>query len=384
MAMSVLQNSVAFLQLQKNSNLKRATNTSEDVFRIFRRTGRRITLIGQQVERERCMYLKDSYTEKNQLYKELSGIFNYKNALQNKKAVDPSVESPVQRPSEHKTAAQKFQKDVKSINVNVLKRCECCRRRAFRKIENDDEEETLDDNFEDDRFCSRENQDLHRKRNNVKPEKKGLKKISQVSKSGQKNGSHKENEDKAAKRKTVQFSRFDDVRMPSNKGAGVQAGFFPPKKINGASPSTSRCKSVNLPTGRVVPTTPYKDSNAQEAKGASMRPETQSTKHEKLKLEGVAWTSHLQNIQKKNATSLTISGLSKAYFGFRKLADKMKKDEELADQEGDLRAKARAGFAEDRRMPTISIRDSKRLPPRRSSVALTMHLNSWTEQDVGV
>ena len=57
---------------------------NEDVFRIFRQTGRRIALIKQQVERERCTYLKDSYTEKNQLYKELAGIFHSKKTLMEK------------------------------------------------------------------------------------------------------------------------------------------------------------------------------------------------------------------------------------------------------------------------------------------------------------
>ena len=46
---------------------------SDDVFRIFRQTGRRIALIKEQVERERSSYLKESYMEKKSAVQRAGG-----------------------------------------------------------------------------------------------------------------------------------------------------------------------------------------------------------------------------------------------------------------------------------------------------------------------
>ena len=149
---TALQSSIAFLQIQKNANLKRSTSMNEDVFRIFRQTGRRIALIEQQVERERCTFLKDSFTEKNQLYKELAGIFHSKTATNSPLGTNLLHVAPSQGaksrdgPAEKACSAQKSPKvELRSINVNVLKRCECCRRRAFRQVEDDDDEDVFDE-----------------------------------------------------------------------------------------------------------------------------------------------------------------------------------------------------------------------------------------------
>ena len=416
---------------------------SEDVFRIFRQTGRRIALIKQQVERERCTYLKDSYTEKNQLYKELAGIFHSKKATKNPQGTDVLSATPSQgkysRGIHEEKAneaghcnAHRPPKDLRSINVNVLKRCECCRRRAFRKVDDNDDD---DDAFDEEAFQSEsQNPDA-----NDKAKTKPVRKISQVSKSGtsesqgrkisqvskygtSESAKGKKEHSKGTKHKTklVQFSRYDDVRIPATAQSRVQAGIWALKKQNSRPrdpQSKQQSKSVRFESNGSATSLPREVKAASETNGgsatslprevkaasvtpgltaaipprptlksrASIKLESQlSSRNEKLRLEGNAWTSHLQNVQeKKTNSSSTVTGLSKAYCAFKKLLNKMEEDyvaEQQAQEDEEFRAESR-GAAElpgSRPASDMSRSDSRWVPLRRSSDTLSIRLNTWT------
>ena len=398
-----LQSSIAFLQIQKNANLKRSTSMNDDVFRIFRQTGRRIALIKKQVERERCTFLKDSYTEKNQLYKELAGIFHSKKATNSQLGTDVLPVAPLQRVKSRVGLAEKAKEaghcsahkspkaDLRSINVNVLKRCECCRRRAFRKVEDDDDD---DDEFDEDAF-QYESQALGDKSSDRTKHKGGVsRKKSRASKSSSDSITKGIKERSTSKQKTklVQFSRYDDIRIPATQR--VQAGIWALKKQNGRPREQEKqSKSVHFQANS-LPASPSREVKvASETPGlssigrpalksrASIKIASQSNKHDKVRLDSNAWASHLQKLQeKKTNDNSTITGLSKAYCAFKKLLNKMEEENEAEQvQEGELRAESRSELpAISRPVSNVSRSDSRWVPMRRSSDTLSIRLNSWT------
>ena len=381
---TALQSSIAFLQIQKNANLKRSTSMNEDVFRIFRQTGRRIALIKQQVERERCTFLKDVYTEKNQLYKELAGIFHSKKATNSQLGTDMLAAAPPQvvksraGPAEkgkeagHSSAHKPPKVELRSINVNVLKRCECCRRRAFRKVDEDDDD---DDAFDEESFqCESQ----------VPPDDKSKRKISRASKSS---STSKQN-----LTKLVQFSRYEDVRIPTTQR--VQAGIWALKKQNGRPRGQEKqSKSVHF-QDKNLPASPSREVKVKsETPGltavgrptvksrANIKIESHGNKKGKVRLDSNAWASHLQNIQEKKINdNNTLTGLSKAYCAFKKFLNKMEEEYEAEQlQEEELRAESRYELPDiSRPVSNVSRSDSRWVPSRRNSNTLSIRLNSWT------
>ena len=399
---SALQSSIAFLQIQKNANLKRCTSMNEDVFRIFRQTGRRIALIEQQVERERCTFLKDAYNEKNQLYKELAGIFHSKKSTNSQLGTDvlpaespqgiKSRDGPAEKTKESGNySAQKSPKvELRSINVNVLKRCECCRRKAFRKVEDDDDDKEA---FDEEAFQC-ESQALNDKSND-KTNTKLARKISRASKtlSNSTKGNKEHSTRKQKLTKLVQFSRHDDIRIPSNQR--MQAGIWALKKQNPRpGDQEKQSKSVhfqpnNLPGSpsrevKVKSETPGLTAVGRPAtlkSRASVKIESHINKSDKVRLDSNAWASHLQNIQEKKINNNnTVTGLSKAYCAFKKMLNKMEEEYEAEQrQEEELRAESRAELpAISRPGSNVSRSDSRWVPLRRSSETLPVRLNSWT------
>ena len=405
---SALQSSVAFLQIQKNANFKRsASNTSEDVFRIFRQTGRRIALIKQQVEKERCSYLKDSYTEKNQLYKELAGIFHSKRVVSEKirqggdslssvslpvlsTRVSPAVEGTHNEHERH-LSGHKAVKELRSINVNILKRCECCRRKAFRTIDDDDEDDAV---FDDEAFhCEGQTLDENT------PDKGKTKVAKKTSQSSMTSGSKKTHKEKA---RLVQFSRYDEVRIPASQR--VQAGICALKKQSngrkqlkqkksvtfqesGSSTSLNNAEEKNLSTfeEKVTSVTPGLSTASKRPtlkSRASIRLETQASKNnERIHLEGNAWTSHLENVQERKLNNANkIFGISKAHCAFKKLLRQMEDEHDFEQfaQDEELRTESRAELPGSRPASNISETDSRWRPLRRSSDTLSIRLNSWT------
>lgn len=378
---TALQSSIAFLQIQKNANLKRSTSMNEDVFRIFRQTGRRIALIEQQVERERCTFLKDSFTEKNQLYKELAGIFHSKTATNsplgtNLLPVAPSLGAKSRDgPAEKACSAQKSPKvELRSINVNVLKRCECCRRRAFRQVEDDDD----DDVFDEEAFqCESQAPDA-----NDKTKTKVARKISRASKTSSDSikGKIERSASKQKLTKLVQFSRYDDIRIPANQR--VRAGIWALKKQNGRpSDQEKQSKSVHFQTSN-LPASPSREFKVKsETPGltavgrptlksrASIKIESHINKNDKVRLNSNDWASHLQNIQeKKTNNNNTITGLSKAYCAFKKMLNKMEEEYDVDQIQEELRAESRAELpAISRPVSNASRSDSRWVPSRRTS-----------------
>lgn len=398
---TTLQSSIAFLQIQKNANLKRSTSMNEDVFRIFRQTGRRITLIKQQVERERCTFLKDSYTEKNQLYKELAGIFHSKKATNSQLSTEVLAAAPPQvvksragpadkaKEAGHCSAHKSPKVELRPINVNVLKRCECCRRRAFRKVEDDDDD---DDVFDEEAFqCESQAPD---DKSNDKTKPKATRKISRASKSPSNSTKGKKERSTSQQKltKLVQFSRYDDIRIPATQR--VQAGIWTLKKQNGRPRDQEKqSKSVNFQANN-LPTSPCREVKVKsETPGltvvgrptvksrASIKIESHSNKNDKVRLDSNAWASHLQSIQEKKINNNnTLTGLSKAYCAFKKMLNKMEEEygaEQI--QEEELRAESGAELpAISRPVSNVSRSDSRWVPLRRSSDTLSIRLNSWT------
>ena len=398
---TALQSSIAFLQIQKNANLKRSTSMNEDVFRIFRQTGRRIALIKQQVERERCSYLKDSYTEKNQLYKELAGIFYSKKATKSQQGTDVLSATPSQGMNSRvgmqaekandagNCSAHRSAKELPSINVNVLKRCECCRRRAFRKVEDDEDD---DDVFDEEAYqCNSQAPDEN---SNDKAKAKPSRKISQASKSSSESAKgKKERTSSKQKTKLVQFSRYDDIRIPATQR--VQAGIWALKKQNVRPHEQSKqpSKSVRFEANSSATSSSREVTATSETPGlsaagrptlksrASIKFESQNNRSEKLRLDNNAWASHLQNVQEKKTNSnSTMSGLSKAYCAFKKLLNKMEEEYQAEQaQEEESRVESRAELPTGSRPASnMSRSDSRWRPLRRSSDTLSIRLNSWT------
>lgn len=403
---SALQSSIAFLQIQKNASLKRCTSMNEDVFRIFRQTGRRIALIERQVERERCTFLKDAYNEKNQLYKELAGIFRSKKSTNSQLGTNvlpaespqgtKSRDGPVEKAKESGNySVQKSPKvELRSINVNVLKRCECCRRRAFRKVADDDDD---NDAFDEEAFQC-ESQALDDKSND-KTNTKLARKISRASKtlSDSTKGKKERGTSKQNMTKLVQFSRYDDIRIPSNQR--MQAGIWALKKQNGrSSDQEKQSKSVHFQTNNLPAASPSREVKVKsETPGltavgrptlksrASIKIESHTNKNNKVRLDSNAWASHLQGIQEKKINNNnTITGLSKAYCAFKKMLNKMEEENEAEEiQEEDLRAESRAELpAISRPVSNVSRSDSRWIPLRRSSNTLPIRLNSWTVENL--
>lgn len=395
---SAILNSAAFLQLQKNANLNRRTSLSDDVFRIFRQTGRRIAFIKQQVERERSSYLKESYMEKNQLYKELAAIAHSKKALHEKRkelaevgrdlnttsSAFPALSSSLQispitdgkdNNNDRHLKEHKGTKELPSINVNVLKRCECCRRRAFRTVNDDN-----DDDAED--ICEG---------SNVNDREKGSRKTSQSAKT---TANKKHNKQKA---RLVQVGRYDNVRIPVTHR--VQAGIWALKKETKDRKKTSNHNSVSFQTKdstRRLDDTENKDGSINENKKnscplgsgsaisarparsrTSVRNEYQTTKsNARVHLEGNSWMSHVENVQEKklSSSSKKVSGFSKAYCAFKKVLKQM-------DEEGDSdEEKNRFDLLVSRSTSNVSRSDCSRWDPlRRSSATLpAVRLNTWT------
>lgn len=382
---SALQSSIAFLQIQKNANLKRSTSMNDDVFRIFRQTGRRIALIKQQVERERCTFLKDVYTEKNQLYKELAGIFQSKKATNSQLGTDVLAAASPQvvksraglaekaKEAGHCSAHKSPKVELRSINVNVLKRCECCRRRAFRKIDDDVDD---DDAFDEEAFqCESQ----------VPPDGKSKRKISRASKSS--------STSKQKVTRLVQFSRYDDVRIPATQR--VQVGIRALKKQNGRPRvQEKQSKSVHFQVND-LPASPSREVKVKsETPGltavgrppvksrASIKIESHGNKKDKVRLDSNAWASHLQNIQDKKVNNgNAVTGLSKAYCAFKKLLNEMEEEYEAEQlqQEGELRIESRSELPDiSRPVSNVSRSDSRWVPLRRSSDTLSIRLNPWT------
>ena len=378
---------------------------NEDVFRIFRQTGRRIALIERQVERERCTFLKDAYNEKNQLYKELAGIFHSKKSTNSQLGTNVlPAESPqgiksrdgtVEKAKEYGNySVQKSPKvELRSINVNVLKRCECCRRRAFRKVEDDDDD---NDAFDEEAFQC-ESQALDDKSND-KTKTKLARKISRASKtlSDSTKGKKEHSTRKQKLTKLVQFSRYDDIRIPSSQR--MQAGIWAVKKQNPRpGEQEKQSKSVHFQTNNLSGSPSCEVKVKSETPGltavgrptlksrASIKIESHINKSDKVRLDRNAWASHLQDIQEKKINNNnTISGLSKAYCAFKKMLNKME-EENVAEQiqEEEPRAESRAELpAISRPVSNVSRSDSRWMPLRRSSNTLPIRLNSWTVENL--
>lgn len=392
---SAIINSAAFLQLQKNANLNRRTSMSDDVFRIFRQTGRRIALIKQQVEKERSTYLKESYIEKNQLYKELAAIAHLKKTIDEKSRelsetgrdlnttsslpslssgllVSPTAEGK-NNYIDRNVREHKGTKELPSINVNVLKRCECCRRRAFREVNDDDVYDEDEDPCEGNNLNEDEKAKVNRKK----------------SQSSKTTANKKQNRQKA---RLIRVSSYEDVRIPATRR--VETGVRALKKQTKGSNKVKHSKSVSF---QVQNTPESSDNNKVKAAStnqnksnsvtpggsatgsarirsrASVKLEYQATNNnDRIRLEGNSWISHVENVQEKKLynTSKRVSGLSKAYGAFKNLPKQM--DENYTSDQFDQDEEYRTELLS---RPTSDCRWD---PTRRSSATLPVRVNTWT------
>ena len=174
----------------------------------------------------------------------------------------------------------------------------------------------------------------------------------------------------------------------------MQAGIRVLKKQNGRPRKQEKqSKKVHFQTNN-LPASPSRDvkiaSETPELRSigrpafksrACKKIESQSNKSYKVRLDSNAWASHLQNIQeKKTNNNNAITGLSKTYFAFKKLLNKMEEEYEAEQvQEEELRAESRSELPTiSRPASNVSKSDSRWAPLRRTSKTLPISLNSWT------
>ena len=400
-----IESSLAFLQIQKSSNLKRDGARNDDVFRIFRRTGQHIALIAQQIERERCSYLKNSYTEKNQLYKEFAAVIGI-NRKVNVINGDGVVDDPLVSDAENEQRRRKRKEDIRRINVNVLKRCECCRRLAFRIKENkevedhDDHEagELVEDEKENE-SATKEEQAAKKKElqeHGVENTKEGTdEKNIKVLGAGNLTTTNASKQQKHPEMVSVQFSRStQDVRFQTSPRAPGMV--VEPKRHvqvqSQNSPRSNTLSSVGTVSlgapGPVKSERPFSPgcsgSRGIGTRSTSLRKSTSpwvkvnikalpSGPVDKLKLQGQAWKEHVRTLQTKNKVceGTPTAGLPEAYEAFRKLVREMEETEKEKEKERDL-LREMDNCQEDRPMSTASRRLSatglRWQPLRRTSV----------------
>lgn len=411
---AVFESSTAFLMLQKNAN-RRQTSMTDDVFRIFRRTGKKINEIASRIESERNIYLKDSYSHKNTLYKELSGIANVKNGqnatqktrrakIVNHMGALPRFASVntsdlICRPVKSQSGRQKLGEDAeyepeKRLNVNVLKRCECCRRLAFRYKEMSEKQKEENEGEEKDKEEKEEDEGQKNTSETQKLTDEILASVKQGSAANDDFNGRKTSKmflyDKKISINEVVPTSFNSLRKQSK--AALES---PPRKMTlsgsvTAPPSPAKEEMKNVTRSRSYSVLMNKSS-------ALVHPEptpsplsrqkirvkfTNPTANEKIKVCGNAWSNHLRKLQDQDTTEKqTVVTLSKAYLAFRKLLrqmeEKRKKEEEaLENEEYSPSSSTRNSPIPRNRFKTtaVSIAAASRWQPRKSLVQRTASL----------
>lgn len=377
---AVFESSTAFLMLQKNK--KRQTTMTDDVFRIFRRTGKKINEIANRIESERNLYLKDSYSNKNTLYKELSGIANIKerHSSERRRAkmsnhMPPlphfssfSTSDLIYRPVKSQLGRQKIGEEPdlepeKRMNVNVLKRCECCRRLAFRYKEMREKQER--DNEEEEKARNKKgNEQDEGQKNSSETQKLTDENLASVNSlkptaygedtSGRKSSRLSYHLQERLDSRKISISEVVPTSFNSLRKQSKAAIEIPPRKmtVSGApvtaptSPTKqdpkvttrSRSYSVLMNSDR-SPTMVGSEPTPSPLSRQKIRVKFENpNSKEKLKIHGYAWSNHVRKLQGQDTEEKqAVVTLSKAYLAFKKLLRKMeeerKREEEAAQNE---------------------------------------------------
>jgi hypothetical protein len=363
--------------VQKNNN-KRQTSMTDDVFRIFRRTGRKITQIANQIEKERGMYLKESYSNKNALYKELASIPSVKEVSSDHRRrartmsrmsslprfADVNTSDLICRPVKSQLSRQRQGQETeleleKRINVNVLKRCECCRRLAFRYKEMSEKMMIIEGQEEEEDKQKKESRE-------TKSAKKEEKKNSEIQKLiDEASASPSRQDQKPGERneqtRLFQYRKKSDVKIAVNQR--VDTSF---RSLTRQSQALHAQQSNTLANTRSLTTVPPPSPTKSEREGCQERSWSvlfdkcsftappkpspsplgrqkirvkfeQPHLKDKLKVSGRDWNNHLLKLQgKSGGEKQTVVALSKGYLAFknllRKMEDDRKREEEMAER----------------------------------------------------
>lgn len=380
---AVFESSTAFLMVQKNNN-KRQTSMTDDVFRIFRRTGKKISQIGHQIERERGVYLKESYSHKNALYKELASIPNVKEDSSHRKTkavlshmpplprfADVHTSDLICRPVKSQLSRQRPRQGLeteleleKRINVNVLKRCECCRRLAFRykemsekmqKLERQEkeEEEQRQKESRESKSAKKENTDTELQKM-IEETRAATPRPQAFEKPAEGNSeqtrlfqysSRKPSEARSIER--VEAS-FRSLRRQSQAFQSKQQVVPQPQRSLTTVPSPTRSERVgsrerswSIVYDKCSFTVPPEPSPSPLGRQKIRVKFEHPHLKEKLKVSGKDWSNHIQKLQggRVEGEKKTVVTLSKAYLAFKKLLKKMeeerKREEEMAERSED-------------------------------------------------
>ncbi|XP_031564205.1 myb-like protein X [Actinia tenebrosa] len=417
---TAFESSTAFLMVQKNNN-KRQTSMTDDVFRIFRRTGKKISQIGHQIERERGVYLKESYSHKNALYKELASIPNVKEDIGRRKTkvlshmpplprfADVHTSDLICRPVKSQLSRQRPGQDTeleleKRINVNVLKRCECCRRLAFRykemseKMQNLAKQEKEEEEEKKQKKESRETKSA--KQEETKRDAEIQKLIEEARTASPFRQSFEKSEGGSEQTRLFQYSsrKPSEARPVIDANQRVEASFRSLRRQSQAVQSQKHTP-VQPRSVTTVPSPTKSERNSTRDRSWSIvfdkcsftvPPEPSPSPlgrqklrvkfeyphlKEKLKVSGKDWRNHLLKLQgvRVKGKKQTVVALSKAYVAFKKLLNKMeeerKRAEEMAERSDDSEGSSRTDSPthRNRLQSEASIVASLRWQPRRTS-----------------
>ncbi|XP_032219597.1 uncharacterized protein LOC116602315 [Nematostella vectensis] len=401
---NAFESSSAFIMLQKN-DLKKKQTMTEDVFRIFRRTGKQIQTIGKQIEKERGIYLKDRHSNKNALYKELSLISSLKGQGEHWKT--RKVPSHVQRlphllavatsdlicrpvksqMSRHKPSeGAEVLEPERRMNVNVLKRCECCERLAFRyqeRLEIERIRSEIEKQKKEERKSSKGKVESAEKQEGNQDENMGsrmlkedpTRRVSAIQVPTQSPGSE-QNQKKVTR--LFQFTRQREKKLPATKS--VVMGFAALRR-QAESNTTHKGNTYFGPDARVAKTTepdppsPTK-SETQSTPGLSSligsrsrslsnpQPVPSPTNRqkirvkfeppyfqEKVRLQGQDWKKHIEKVQgiakEETAKVVTLSNIAFKKL-LRKMEEERKREEKMRQDSSGSESSSRP---ESRNMP---------------------------------
>ena len=353
-----IESSLAFLQIQKSqSNLKRvrAGARNDDVFRIFRRTGQRIALIAQQIERERCTYLKNSYTEKNQLCKEFSAILRSNRIDSGARSLASANSSECRSDKENERREKRKKAAIRRINVNVFKRCECCRRLALRAEEytdgggrhgEGDAHECTEHDAENDK-----NETAVSKEETVEDKEKLEARNQKPVASPTNANAVKSKQGPAAESPRVQFCCPPSQDIQSNTGSPTIVLPKKPEAENGRHElrrlTASSLGTISLGCPSAAPTgSTGSPRRGQGARSTSLRRGHSAWLKQsvspapleplaKVKLAGNAWHEHVRSLQSRASAREGTPDvtLPEAYEAFRKLVRAMEATDRLKERE---------------------------------------------------
>lgn len=328
--------------------------------------------------------MKESYSHKNALYKELASIPNVKEDSGRKKTkvlshmpplprfADVHTSDLICRPVKSQLSRQRQGQDTeleleKRINVNVLKRCECCRRLAFRYKEMSEKMQNLEkqEKEEEEKKQKKESRETKSARLEETTNAEMQKLIEEAREASPFRQALEKPEGGSEKTRLFQYSsRKPSEAKPIAVNQRVEASFKSLRRQSHAVPSQQQITAQPRSLTTVPSPTRSERVGTRERSWSilfdkcsfTVPPEPSPSplgrqkirvkfEHpqlkEKLKVSGRDWSNHILKLQggRVEGEKRTVATLSKAYLAFKKLLNKMeeerKREEEMAERSED-------------------------------------------------